>query len=81
MIVVVDEREVNCKAVGQHTTAVQENRAALVKDTVIRRTSVQVDAAVLAMLCVGESQEVSSLFASLSPTPADHDGLPRRGPP
>ena len=64
---------------GLHS-AVQENLAALIKETDRHRTGVQVDAAVIALLFAVESPEVSSLFASFSPTPAYHGGMPRRGP-
>ena len=45
---------------GLHS-AVQENLAALVKETDIHRTGVQVNAAVIARLFAVESHEVSSL--------------------
>jgi hypothetical protein len=60
--------------------AVQEHLAAVVKDTDRHRPGVPIDAAVIARLFTVEAPEVSSVFASFSPTPADHGGLPRRGP-
>jgi hypothetical protein len=61
--------------------AVQENFAALVKDTDLPGPGVQGDAAVIVMRLGVEAPEVSSAVASVSPTPTDHRGLPRRGPP
>jgi hypothetical protein len=58
---------------GRHM-AVEENLAALVKETDRPRPGVPVDAAVIAMLLTGEAPEGSAWFASVSPTPA----VPRR---
>ena len=69
------------KAIGTGLhRAVQEHLAALITETDRPRTGVQVEAAVIARLCAGASPEVSSLCASVSPTPAYHGGMPRRGP-
>jgi hypothetical protein len=56
------------------------NLAVLVKDTGIHRSSMQVDATIKLVLLGVKPHEVSSSFASFSPTPADHGGMPRRGP-